>query len=290
LGRISKKDINKAITDYRRLNDYEKLVLLCGTFNPFSKKLTTAIFDLIDTIEGEVAQKITRPKKLAAFLVANYPKYYYEKKRGMLFVVGKMTEAEKQSLLLYYRKRADKTIIENLFAQSQIASKERTSAKKQAISKLRKMLVVCEIGSFEYFIEFVKYIRGHNHSIPWRDIIPLRPFNLIADPNKFIVEINGFAKREDFTTLFQLFHEFKKRKDLSIRGRENYQFEKQVIAYHKRIISEMKNQKLTMSLENYNCILLPKHGVFSDPAMIRRARKRIGAMVDALAYTLTPHK
>ena len=293
MKKINKKDINKYLCEYRRLDDYEKLFLLSTTLNPFSNILCGYIFKIIDIIEGDVAEIIRRVKELDPFLFANYPKYHYDAASGMLIVSGKMTGKERNELLSISLNRQYKNAIDKLFLRSQNAHKKLNAAKTKALNDLKEIALVCDIGSIEYFIEFVKYVKTHHFQAPKRNEIELRPFNIISNDNKLTVEINNFAKQEDFINLFNKYLAFKESKNLigvkTGRTRKSISFERQVIAYNERNISERKREPLKITPEVYNRFLQSDNrdfGKFDDDATIRKSKRRIEGMLHAITYVI----
>lgn len=287
---ISKKDANKALAEYRRLDDYDKLFLLCNTFNPFSKQLANDIFKAVADYEGDFFTDKMKPglkrKRLAHFLANNYPRYNYDYHAGKLTLTGKMTQTERAMLKSIYPDKSYKDAIEDLFQSSQNTGTNRKT--QRAFDKLRAISSVCDIGSTEYLIEFVKYVRDHNYETPPRNKVS--PFNILPSSDKFTVEINNFAKLKDFKKLYDSYIEFKERNNLvgvkTARTRESRCFEKQVIAYRERIISEMKRNRLKMIPEVYNAFIPKKYGEFLDDVTLRKARRRIDNMVHAISYVM----
>ncbi len=211
----------------------------------------------------------------------------------MLIVSGKMTGKERNELLSISLNRQYKNAIDKLFLRSQNAHKKLNAAKTKALNDLKEIALVCDIGSIEYFIEFVKYVKTHHFQAPKRNEIELRPFNIISNDNKLTVEINNFAKQEDFINLFNKYLAFKESKNLigvkTGRTRKNISFERQVIAYNERNISERKREPLKITPEVYNRFLQSDNrdfGKFDDDATIRKSKRRIEGMLHAITYVI----
>ena len=289
---ISKKDINKALAEYRRLDDYDKLFLLCTTLNPFSNALNSHIFGIIDNYDGENSVKISRVEKIKfkRFLVKNYPKYRYENAKGRLVLTGKMTEEEKIKLQSIYSNRSDRNTIKQLFQGSQDANNSPNA--QRALDQLKEIATICDIGNAEYFIDIIRYIKNNNHQFPPRS--KSEPYNIIPDDNKFIVEIKNYAIQEDFKMLYNKYIKFKERNNLfaskTVRARKSHCFEKQVIAYNKRIISEMKKNPIRMYPKEYNAFIPDKYGVFNKATTIRKSKRKINNMLHAISHVMEKRK